>query len=73
MGPLTDALDDLQEPGSTMVLTEEGWQDADFQVPSDDWRALPDGSYESPDGRIRSWPLASPAGDVPPLDASTRS
>lgn len=46
--------------GTTVVLTAEGWEEADYEDPGDDWRLLADGSYLSPDRTIRSWPLAGP-------------
>jgi hypothetical protein len=48
------------EPGVTRVLTAEGWEAVDFVDPGDDWRLLEDGSWASPDGLTRSWPLAGP-------------
>ena len=48
---------------STVVLTSEGWEDTDYVEPGHDWRLLADGSYLSPDGTLRSWPLAAPAED----------
>jgi hypothetical protein len=57
-----DDRDELPPPGSTAVLTDEGWQVVDYQDPADDWRLLPDGSYEAPDGRTRTWPHDNPAG-----------
>jgi len=48
------------EPGVTRVLTHEGWEDSQYVDPGDDWRLLDDGSWSSPDGRTRSWPLAGP-------------
>lgn len=57
-------LEDLEptepEPGITRVLTEEGWEESIYIDPSDDWRLLEDGSWASPDGGIRSWPMAGP-------------
>jgi hypothetical protein len=57
-------LDDVEsgdpEPGVTRVLTEEGWEEAVYIDPGDDWRLLEDGSWASPDRRTRSWPLAGP-------------
>jgi hypothetical protein len=41
-------------------LTEEGWEEALYVDPSDDWSLLADGSWSSPDGRTRSWPLVGP-------------
>ena len=49
--------------GTTLVLTDEGWEQADYIDPEGDWIPLDDGSYQSPDGRTRSWPLA---GSEPP-------
>jgi len=49
-----------QADGSTFILGAEGWEAADFIDPEDDWRLLSDGSYLSPDGAIRSWPLTGP-------------
>jgi hypothetical protein len=45
---------------TTVVLTADGWEDADYVEPGDDWRLLADGSYLSLDGTLRSWPLAGP-------------
>jgi hypothetical protein len=60
----TDALaeDELdgQADGSTFILGAEGWEAADFIDPEADWRLLNDGSYLSPDGSVRSWPLTGP-------------
>lgn len=50
-------------PGATVALTTEGWEDADYVEPGDDWHLLADGSYLSPDGTLRSWPLAAPTED----------
>jgi DNA-binding transcriptional MerR regulator len=49
-----------QEPGATRILTEEGWEDASFVDPDDDWRLLEDGSWTSPDGRTRTWLAVGP-------------
>jgi hypothetical protein len=51
------------EPGSSFVLTEEGWEACDYTEPGPDWRLLDDGSYESPDGRMRTWPINPPTGE----------
>jgi hypothetical protein len=48
------------EPGVTRVLTEEGWEESIYIDPGDEWRLLDDGSWASPDGLTRSWPLAGP-------------
>ena len=52
-------IDDV-ERGVTRVLTDEGWDDASYVDPADDWTLLADGSWSSPDGRIRSWPAFGP-------------
>ena len=56
------ALDDAAEweQGVTRVLTAEGWDDASYVDPADDWVLLDDGSWSSPDGQIRSWPAFGP-------------
>lgn len=51
------------EPGVTRVLTDEGWEESVYIDPDEDWRLLDDGSWSSPDGRTRSWPLAGPEPD----------
>jgi len=51
-----------QEPGTTAVLTAEGWERAAYVEPGDDWIARKDGSFESPDGTMRTWMPADPAG-----------
>jgi hypothetical protein len=57
--PTEDELD-AQESGSTFVLGPEGWENSDYLDPGDDWNLQPDGSYLSPDGTTRSWPLVGP-------------
>ena len=56
------AEDDLDPPeaGSTVSLTDEGWEASDYIDPGDDWALQVDGSYLSPDGTLRSWPAAGP-------------
>jgi len=54
-----DELSD-QAPGTSVILIGQGWEEADYVEPGDDWHALADGSYVSPDGTIRSWPLFGP-------------
>jgi hypothetical protein len=44
--------------GRTMVLTEQGWEASEYVDPESDWIESEDGSYRSPDGTIRTWPLA---------------
>jgi hypothetical protein len=51
------------DPGTTAVLTEEGWQVTDYEEPGQDWRLLQDGSWESPDGLTRSFPVDAATGD----------
>jgi len=51
---------EAQEAGSTFVLGTEGWEASGFVDPEDDWSLLSDGSYLSPDGNVRSWPLVGP-------------
>lgn len=60
---LEDELE-AQEPGSTYVLTGDGWEVSDYVDPADDWSLQSDGSYLSPDGAVRTWPLAGPEPDV---------
>ena len=52
--------DVAQDLGVTRVLTDQGWEDADYLDPEDDWLLLDDGSWSSPDGRCRSWPAFAP-------------
>ena len=52
-----------QALGTSAVLTADGWEEADYVEPGDDWRVLADGSYLSPDGTVRSWPLVG-SGEV---------
>jgi hypothetical protein len=55
----TDELLDEEDGGATLVLTEAGWETTDYLDPGDDWGRLPDGSYLSPDGLIRTWPAGA--------------
>jgi len=55
--------EEAAEPGTTAILTEEGWQTTPYEEPADGWRLLDDGSWESPDGLTRSYPLDAPTGD----------
>jgi hypothetical protein len=48
------------EPGSTFVFGPDGWEAVDYVDPSTDWDLQPDGSFVSPDGSTRTWPLAGP-------------
>jgi hypothetical protein len=49
-----------QEAGSTYLLGVEGWEAALYVDPENDWSLLADGSFLSPDGTVRSWPLVGP-------------
>ena len=51
---------DAQEAGSTFFLGGEGWEASDYVDPGDDWTLLRDGSWLSPDGSVRTWPVAGP-------------
>ena len=51
---------EAQEAGSTFFLGGEGWEASDYIDPADDWTLLPDGSWLSPDGTVRTWPVAGP-------------
>jgi hypothetical protein len=55
--------DEAAATSSTAVLTEEGWQVTDYEEPGQDWRLLGDGSWESPDGRTRSFVVDAPNGE----------
>ncbi len=69
--PLTDpSPDDATDLPGSFVLGESGWEPVDYVEPSDDWRVTDDGSYESPDGRVRTRLIAEPAewADVPRAD-----
>lgn len=50
------------DPGTTAVLTAEGWEAAAYVEPGDDWIRREDGSLESPDGTMRTWMPADPEG-----------
>lgn len=58
-----------EEPGTTFVLTAEGWQAVVYTEPGDDWVMRADGSYESPDGTMRTWVSAEPAGPAGEMPA----
>ena len=51
---------DLPEAGSTFAFGVDGWEALDYMDPGDDWTVLPDGSYVSPDGLIRTWLPSAP-------------
>jgi hypothetical protein len=56
-----EELDEVElEPGVTRVLTDDGWEESIYVDPAEDWHLVEDGSWESPDRRTRSWPLAGP-------------
>jgi hypothetical protein len=54
----TDELERSGAPTSAR-LTDTGWEQIDLVEPEPDWRALPDGSFVSPDGTIRTWPAGN--------------
>ena len=60
-----DPRDDAPEPGDSFTLSAEGWQRVDYMEPGDDWVLTSDGSYESPDGLTRTWPLDAPVTSDP--------
>lgn len=49
---------EIEALGRTMVLTEQGWEASEYVDPESDWIGSEDGSYRSPDGTVRTWPLA---------------
>lgn len=49
---------DAAAVGTTLVLTEEGWEASQYIDPEDDWTLQTDGSYLSPNGLVRTWPLS---------------
>ena len=54
-----------EEPGSSFILTAEGWELTDYTEPAGDWIVREDGSFETPDGTMRTltpWTPADPAG-----------
>jgi len=57
--------DEEMEAGSSVTLTVEGWQRVEYAEPDETWTVRADGSYESPDGQTRSWPLNPPAEEQP--------
>lgn len=59
MGGIGRAEDEVElgNAGTTVVLTDHGWESSEYVDPEDDWTPQPDGSYASPDGSIRTWPL----------------
>jgi hypothetical protein len=60
---------DQADPGTTSILTPEGWEAASFVAPEPDWQLEDDGSYTAPDGRTRTWLLTGPeAGWTPPTE-----
>jgi hypothetical protein len=46
-------------PPSSARLTDQGWEEIDLVDPEPDWAEMPDGSFVSPDGAIRTWPGAT--------------
>jgi len=59
---IDDGVEDMDagEAGSTVTFGAEGWETVDYVDPGDDWSLQPDGSFVSPDGTTRTWPLAGP-------------
>lgn len=53
---------DEEQPGTTFVLTPQGWEASEYAEPGDDWIMREDGSFESPDGMMRTWMSAEQAG-----------
>jgi hypothetical protein len=51
---------EVAEEGSTFIIGVDGWEAVDYVDPSDDWSVQPDGSFLSPDGSTRTWPLSAP-------------
>lgn len=57
--PIEYDIDD-QDAGTTLILTETGWEATEYYMdPGDDWGRMPDGSYLSPDGLIRTFPQSA--------------
>ncbi len=52
LGP--EAVDEVG-PGTTVTLSDEGWERTDYTAPEDDWTLEDDGSWLAPDGRTRTW------------------
>jgi hypothetical protein len=59
---LPDPQHEEDDPASTFVLTTEGWEVTEYVAPEKDWVPRSDGSFESPDGTMRTWTPADPAG-----------
>lgn len=55
--PFPDEESDLP---STYQLSEHGWEEVEYVEPGPDWRVTDDGSYESPDGQMRTKPTSEP-------------
>lgn len=60
MDPIRDGTPEELEPGTTRVLTTEGWEESLYIEPDESWELLDDGTWLSPDGRTRSSPLVGP-------------
>ncbi len=60
-GPAYDDELETAAPGTTMNLTETGWERCAYVAPGDDWLVREDGSFVSPDERVRTWPYADPS------------
>jgi hypothetical protein len=65
-GSMVEPIDDVNvapdelDPGTTAVLTVDGWEAVPYVDPDDSWALQEDGSWMAPDGLTRSWPLAAP-------------
>jgi hypothetical protein len=46
--------------GSTFIFGSDGWESVDYVDPTAEWSLQSDGSFVSPDGTTRSWPIAGP-------------
>ena len=55
-----DSTDDypppLGSPTSSRLTMDGGWEPIDVVEPGPDWQPMPDGSFVSPDGSLRTWP-----------------
>lgn len=59
MDQLTDYPDRTGAPTSARLTGDGGWEEIDLVDPAPDWQELPDGSFLSPDGTIRTWPAGT--------------
>jgi hypothetical protein len=61
----TNQAEEDLEPGTTRVLTADGWELVPYVDPEDTWELRDDGSWLAPDGLTRSWPIAGPDPPAP--------